>query len=516
MTTSICSNFKTDHLKRNTMKTIFLTAILFLSTMTAHSQDTSRVWVSIRDYSIVGAEPASKFDILSKENAVFSIQRAFPNAHTRSLQQVYEVTCVCDPALLAAKMNTTDGLGAAEVVFEPELLYVPNDYSVAFGTDYALDLINAQGAWEYTHGDPSVILGITDVNYDMTHEELTGKVAAGGSTGSASVYHGTAVAVTAAGNTNNGLGKSAIGYDCKLALFTAQYNDLLICRDNGAKVVNASWHDGSCTPSRYLQQLINELYEDGVVVVAAAGNGSVTCGSANGVAYPAAYEHVISVTSIGPDDNHERYPGDPSTTHQHNAFVDISAPGYDVPLTVASGWYLTGNGSSFAAPFVTGTVGLMFSVNPCLTVDQVEYILKTTSVNIDALNPAYAGRIGAGRLNAEAAVRMALAYRITAGNATCNTSTAVARLQKKETTSEAEPQLEIYPNPAREDVQLRYPFKKGQSVLFSDAMGRTATLVTIEEDKDLMNVTALPAGVFTVTISGDGQMLDQKRLVVLN
>jgi subtilisin family serine protease len=72
--------------------------------------------------------------------------------------------------------------------------------------------------------------------------------------------------------------------------------------------------------------------------------------------------------------------------------------------------YTTGNGSSFAAPYVSGTIALMLSVNNCLTSEQVEMILKSTCVNIDAQNPSYVGLLGAGRLNAGAAVAMAASY----------------------------------------------------------------------------------------------------------
>ncbi len=52
----------------------------------------------------------------------------------------------------------------------------------------------------------------------------------------------------------------------------------------------------------------------------------------------------------------------------------------------------------------------MLSVNPCLNNEAIEQILKLTSVNIDANNPAYIGQIGKGRLNTAAAVAMALTY----------------------------------------------------------------------------------------------------------
>ncbi|MEL6538479.1 MAG: S8 family peptidase, partial [Bacteroidota bacterium] len=61
---------------------------------------------------------------------------------------------------------------------------------------------------------------------------------------------------------------------------------------------------------------------------------------------------------------------------------------------------------------VAGLVGLMLSVNPCLSAADVELILKTTALPVDNLpiNAAYAGELGAGLIQAEAAVQMAASY----------------------------------------------------------------------------------------------------------
>jgi uncharacterized protein (DUF2141 family) len=87
--------------------------------------------------------------------------------------------------------------------------------------------------------------------------------------------------------------------------------------------------------------------------------------------------------------------------------VDIAAPGYDVALSAAPGWYLNTSGTSFAAPYVSGTAALMLAVNPCLTNDDLETLLKASAANIDALNPSYVGLIGSGRLDAYEAVMLA-------------------------------------------------------------------------------------------------------------
>jgi serine protease AprX len=64
-------------------------------------------------------------------------------------------------------------------------------------------------------------------------------------------------------------------------------------------------------------------------------------------------------------------------------------------------FYTTSTGTSFAAPQVTGTIALMLEVNPDLTPSEVRDILQRTATPIA---PYYAHEVGAGMLNAHAAV----------------------------------------------------------------------------------------------------------------
>ncbi len=375
------------------------------------------VWVTVNDLSILpspnedGKIESTSVDLqnIINEYSVTSFEQILPSSRKEELLKVYEISCNCNKdELMSALMHGVPEISNPQPGPVYELLYAPDDYNLSFAEDYALDLINAQEAWDFTTGDTAVDIAILDGQYDLDHSELTGTISFSDPPTFGSVYHGTAVAITAAGNTDNAIGKSSIGSDCMLQLYGMAYDYMLIATYNGAKVINVSWYS-SCEYDSYFQDVINEVYENGSIVVAAAGNGE-TCGGPTNYVYPAAFDHVIAVTSIGPEDNHERFIGDPSSTHQHNDSVDIAAPGYDVALTVIEGWYLTGNGTSFATPYVSGTIGLMFSANPCLSFEDVEYILKETAVNIDSLNPDYAGGIGAGRLDAAAAVEMAQTY----------------------------------------------------------------------------------------------------------
>lgn len=338
---------------------------------------------------------------------ITSIEQALPASNSAKLQKVYEIKCNCEATELIRQLESKstyfkklENLGIAEP------LYTPNDYSLAMPNDYALDLINAEGAWDITHGSISNVIAITDFNYFSYHEDLMNKIDyITPNNTSAYPDHGTAVAIMAAGETDNNMGKSSIGFNSPLQLRPAYYNQILEASASGIRIVNVSWTN-TCFYSTYAQAVLDEVYANGTIVVAAAGNGG-TCYGATNLVFPAAHDHVFSVTSVGPWDNHERTIGNPNSTHQHNATVDLCAPGYDVAISPYPGMYYTGNGTSFAAPLVSGTIALMLAVNPCLTVDQIEFILKETAVNIDAMNPAYVGMLGAGRLDAQAAVAMA-------------------------------------------------------------------------------------------------------------
>lgn len=91
-----------------------------------------------------------------------------------------------------------------------------------------------------------------------------------------------------------------------------------------------------------------------------------------------------------------------------NSKVDICAPGWRYPLygsyllgCLENGLsYNYGDGTSGSAPYVTGTVALMQSLNPCLNPNEIEDILQLTSKNIE-INPSnsyFVGRIGSGKL----------------------------------------------------------------------------------------------------------------------
>jgi hypothetical protein len=408
------------------MKTQFtITIFALILTIQSFNAQVGRVWATIENQAIL--KSITQGQIVSSDLAfnqainnleIFSVKKALPSSRNSKLQNVYEISCNCNENdLYAALVNEVSVLSRVTIAPNYETLSTPNDYNATFTYDYALDLINAKQAWDITTSNSNITIAISDQNFSANHEEINGKVVFYDTTNTSNQSHGTAVAILAAGNTNNNIGKSAIGYNSSLALYRMNYDEILAASYEGIKIINLSWTSG-CAFNQYAQDVINEAYQNGTFIIAAAGNGT-TCGGPENLVYPAAYDNVFAVTSVGPSDNHERTIGNSSTTHQHNEKVDLCAPGYDVAISTLSGFYSTGNGTSYAAPQVAGTVALMLANNPCLSNIEIEEILKMSSEKIDYLNPSYTGRIGAGRLDAAAAVTMSKAISSAISNVTC-------------------------------------------------------------------------------------------------
>jgi len=107
---------------------------------------------------------------------------------------------------------------------------------------------------------------------------------------------------------------------------------------------------GASSGSQTVKDACSYAYDNGVLLVAAAGNDG-PCRDC--VAYPAAYEECIAVSATDDDDDLVWY----SSTGPE---VELAAPGGDIYSTVIGG-YDTYSGTSMACPHVAGTAGQLMS-----------------------------------------------------------------------------------------------------------------------------------------------------------
>lgn len=417
------------------MKNKFLVFILFFLSMYSFSKNKLYYIEISKEYDIPKIIENNKkivlkhhdnyvTEIFSKYD-IYGFKKAFPTSVTPFLQNIY-ILEVNKAGIIEDFKGFKNYFRTIEETSEPELLYTPNDYHYPTGSSNphkSLDLINIKDAWDYTHGNPKFKIGISDTPIRQTHEDLIGKVT---SLVSYTIpdSHGTAVASHAAANTDNNAGIPGTGFNSAVLYNYTGFNQLLELSQNGARVVNASWHNGICTYSSVEQAIIDEIYKNGTVIIAAAGNTS-TCGGPFSDVYPASYNHVISISSVGYEDvgytynnipmlwrdRVEQIIGDPASTHHTNDKVDLLASGFNVLGATADSDSSYGGawGTSLSAPQVSGVVALLFAVNNCLSPDEIESILKLSSSDLDSIpeNLPYVGKIGAGRVDAGKATKMA-------------------------------------------------------------------------------------------------------------
>lgn len=188
-------------------------------------------------------------NVFSSYNVTY-FAKAFPLSRYEYLQNIYKITA--DSIGLAQELVNLDNIlfPAYERIGEvvPLGAYYPNDWNDYWPNDTgALGFVNAPEAWDINKGDTNIIIGLSDSYFDLDHEDMQGQYAEVGSNHlpSTDVNHGSLVASLVAAKTDNGIGISAIGFNCRL-FATTQKGDAeslrMAERDSiNIRVINASW-----------------------------------------------------------------------------------------------------------------------------------------------------------------------------------------------------------------------------------------------------------------------------------
>ena len=263
-----------------------------------------------------------------------------------------------------------------------------------------LAAVGAPAAWEVTTGSAQVLVAVLDTPADTAHPDLVGKVQSGPSFTRSNCFdptpasHGTAVSGIVGAATDNGIGVASLGWQtsvvsvgvldrCGVGSAAGIAAGIRWAADAGADVINLSLTGGS-HPA--LQDAIEDVQDQGVLVVAAAGNSSSST-----PVYPAAYPDVVAVGAT--DDGARGL----APFSNRGSWVDITAPGQSIYTTsTLDDGYRAYDGTSFSAPFVAAAAGLVLAARPGIGADEVVTRLRASATPL-------AG-VAWGRLNAAGAL----------------------------------------------------------------------------------------------------------------
>ena len=311
----------------------------------------------------------------------------------------------------------------AELNYKRQAMAIPNDAN--YNKQWHYPQMNLPQVWDITKGSSDIIVAVLDTG-TLPHPDLVSRDSGTGidmindlataldgdgidmdptdpgdkkKNDGTSSWHGAHVAGTIGAATNNGTGVAGVDWNCKLmhirvlgkgggwSFDIAEGIKYAAGVENvskkvppkAAKVINMSL--GGPGINQTEQAAITQARAAGSVVVVAAGNENT-----NAPKSPAHLDGVVCVASVG----------EKKTKSYFSNFgpqVDVAAPGGDwqqganVLSTVkdeANGTmgYAAFQGTSMACPHVAGVCALMLSLNPNLTPDQIEQLLKDNAEDL--------------------------------------------------------------------------------------------------------------------------------------
>jgi thermitase len=385
----------------------------------------------------------------------------------RDLSQLYMIR-FASPVPVDSVAMEFQRLGEVQAASQPVSVFLddqPNDPS--FGSQWNLTPVNSTEAWDITHGDPSIRIGVVDVGCLTTHPDLTQKIVA---TDGVVGDHGTWVAGVAGAATNNGIGIASLGWNTSLVALSGLQgtNQFLVSKIDSAvtfyrcDVINMSWllarfvslaletqlcpNCSAANAAKWVQfgaevpsddagvdDAVSNAMSQGVICVAAAGNQSdngnlgpdpADCDpwKVPFICNPAAYSGVIGVSATQMVSGTEQYkPG-----WNYGSEVSVSAPGVGILTTDPGGGYASKDGTSFASPLVAALASVIKALKPSIPATSfsqtVDTILQSSADKIDVSNHSYVnGRndyLGYGRINAYKALKYTIEhYSTTIGGA---------------------------------------------------------------------------------------------------
>ena len=409
-----------------------LSACLFAACSTDFKEDTNPN--SSVTQSKVSLDSLPDIDLHSLSKALFDNQTIIAQPKEPSKRRMFKdkALSIRDymAPLNAEVIEVPVGVDPIEMIEElrnsGEYTYVEPNFKVKLSTDFSEmgEEVETTGTLQSTDGNDPLAgfqWNLSTIGMDALPADVTGQgitvavidtgVATGGQDAPVNVLagydfinndadahddngHGTHVAGTIAQATNNNIGVSGVSPDVNIlpikalsasgsGSYAAIANSIVYAVDNGADVINMSL--GGPVSASILADAVEYAYQNDVVVVAATGND----GSDTAISYPAAYETVVAVGSVGYLENRSYYSNAGSA-------IDFVAPGGDMRFDDNGDGYADGilqetligsaygyyffQGTSMASPHVAAAYALLLGEGA--TAEEADQALRATTVDL--------------------------------------------------------------------------------------------------------------------------------------
>jgi subtilisin family serine protease len=357
------------------------------------------------------AYPSDEYQIIYYDTLIYRLQITVPENSRESLLTE-----------IPAKLPAFEMLVWTESLFQT--WKIPSDPGFQDpASKWYLDAVGAPGAWDSSLGSKNVVIAVLDSGFDLAHPELKGKIYKPWNVCSRTIdvsspnaegsMHGTHVAGIAAAMNDNGVGVAGLAPqssimpirvtdDNGLITSSAVIDGVLYAIHQGAHVINLSigavftdvvknipvnvQQDIAANNFRdeaaFWKRLFQEADERNITVVIAAGNENALIGIDPMQRSPV----TIKVSAV--DQQLQK-----ASFSNFGSGSTISAPGVNIFSTVPGGNFKYLDGTSMAAPVVSGGVALIKSLKPDISNRELIQLLQRTGKPVQTQSPFRVGNL---------------------------------------------------------------------------------------------------------------------------